>query len=363
MEKVKQIIRYAAEHSPFYKELFAETQLDVAGDFDFDEIPFTIRHDIMSRGEDMVCVPRGSVVFKRNDPGYWRRTDSGDWRRTDSGDWRRTDSGDWRRADSDDWRRGGRNDNSFAEIDSELGARGAASEFDVFDEVDAFDDSQLEIPCIQEELDRQEDELTEFFEEVFSPESKLMILLPHDDPYDPGSMMERAARAAGADVMTPGRVGIGISYNRILDLIYDEGYVNIAGYQPELFDLMKYSTKPVLENLFLTGRYFSSAEERSLEYAWGCNVFRIYGSAVTGIYLAAGHADWGFIPAEEFLIEIIDPETGWPLKEGRLGELVITTLEPRALPLIRYRTGDMCKFKDGYLGKIGTVDDLMRFDR
>jgi phenylacetate-CoA ligase len=42
-----------------------------------------------------------------------------------------------------------------------------------------------------------------------------------------------------------------------------------------------------------------------------------------------------------FLAEIVDPETGAPVPDGAWGELVITTLTKEALPLIRYRTGDI----------------------
>ena len=44
---------------------------------------------------------------------------------------------------------------------------------------------------------------------------------------------------------------------------------------------------------------------------------------------------------DHFLPEIVDPETGAVLPPGVQGELVITTLTKRALPMIRYRTGDV----------------------
>lgn len=44
---------------------------------------------------------------------------------------------------------------------------------------------------------------------------------------------------------------------------------------------------------------------------------------------------------DHFMIEIIDPETGDVLEEGKEGELVITTLTKQAFPMIRYRTRDI----------------------
>lgn len=45
----------------------------------------------------------------------------------------------------------------------------------------------------------------------------------------------------------------------------------------------------------------------------------------------------------ELLVECLDPESGDPVPDGELGELVITTLELEAQPLIRYRTGDLVR--------------------
>ena len=44
---------------------------------------------------------------------------------------------------------------------------------------------------------------------------------------------------------------------------------------------------------------------------------------------------------DHFLVEVIDPQTGLPLPDGDVGELVFTTLTKEALPLLRYRTGDL----------------------
>jgi len=48
------------------------------------------------------------------------------------------------------------------------------------------------------------------------------------------------------------------------------------------------------------------------------------------------------ISEDHFLAEIVDPETGEALPPGSEGELVLTTLNKEALPVIRHRTGDLC---------------------
>lgn len=50
---------------------------------------------------------------------------------------------------------------------------------------------------------------------------------------------------------------------------------------------------------------------------------------------------------DHFLVEVVDPQTGEPLPPGTMGELVFTTLTREALPVIRYRTGDIAALNVG----------------
>ena len=47
------------------------------------------------------------------------------------------------------------------------------------------------------------------------------------------------------------------------------------------------------------------------------------------------------VQEDHFLVEVVDPSTGEVLEEGSEGELVFTTLRKEAMPLLRYRTGDI----------------------
>ncbi len=49
------------------------------------------------------------------------------------------------------------------------------------------------------------------------------------------------------------------------------------------------------------------------------------------------------INEDHFLPEVIDPDTLEPVRPGQTGELVITTLTKEALPLVRFRTGDLTR--------------------
>jgi phenylacetate-CoA ligase len=55
----------------------------------------------------------------------------------------------------------------------------------------------------------------------------------------------------------------------------------------------------------------------------------------------AEEASGKHVNEDHFLVEVVDPERGEPVPEGELGELVFTTLTKEALPLLRFRTGDL----------------------
>jgi phenylacetate-CoA ligase len=82
----------------------------------------------------------------------------------------------------------------------------------------------------------------------------------------------------------------------------------------------------------------------ALERAWGCPAYDIYGlSEIVGPGVAGEceRKDGLHIADDHFFPEVIDAGSGTPLADGEEGELVLTTLTKRALPMIRYRTGDI----------------------
>ena len=89
---------------------------------------------------------------------------------------------------------------------------------------------------------------------------------------------------------------------------------------------------------------WTESMRRRIESLGGIRAFDIYGlSEITGPGVAIECcAQQGLHLFEDhFYPEIVDPETGEPVAEGCEGELVITTLSKRAMPMIRYRTRDI----------------------
>ena len=89
---------------------------------------------------------------------------------------------------------------------------------------------------------------------------------------------------------------------------------------------------------------WTEAMRGRIEAAAGIQAFDIYGlSEIIGPGVAAecSQQDGLHVFEDHFLPEIIDPETMEVLPDGEEGELVLTTLSKEALPMIRYRTGDV----------------------
>lgn len=83
----------------------------------------------------------------------------------------------------------------------------------------------------------------------------------------------------------------------------------------------------------------------ALEQKLGIKAIDIYGLSEVmgpGVAIECIEAQNGLHIAEDhFLVEVLNPETMEPVEEGQDGELVFTSLTKEALPIIRYRTGDI----------------------
>ena len=88
---------------------------------------------------------------------------------------------------------------------------------------------------------------------------------------------------------------------------------------------------------------WSLETRKRIEDATGISAIDIYGtSEISGPLFTECHVKKGIhVWADMFLIEVLDPKTGEPVEDGETGELVFTTLHKFALPLIRYRIGDL----------------------
>ena len=115
---------------------------------------------------------------------------------------------------------------------------------------------------------------------------------------------------------------------------------------------------------------WTNSMRREIEEAFDMHAVDIYGlSEVIGPGVAnecVETKDGLHIWEDHFYPEIIDPTTGEVLEDGEMGELVFTSLSKEAMPVIRYRTGDLTRLLPGTARSMrrmekvtGRSDDMM----
>jgi len=115
---------------------------------------------------------------------------------------------------------------------------------------------------------------------------------------------------------------------------------------------------------------WSESMRREIEDSFGIDAVDIYGLSELigpGVGQECVESKDGLTLWEDhFFPEIIDPQTGQVLADGAFGELVLTSLTKEAMPIIRYRTGDLTRLLPGTartmrrIEKIaGRTDDMM----
>jgi phenylacetate-CoA ligase len=72
-----------------------------------------------------------------------------------------------------------------------------------------------------------------------------------------------------------------------------------------------------------------------------------YGTADLGLVAYEAAESDGMIVDESVILEIVKPGTGNPLKDGEVGEVVVTVLNNFELPIIRFATGDLSAILEG----------------
>ncbi len=96
---------------------------------------------------------------------------------------------------------------------------------------------------------------------------------------------------------------------------------------------------------------WTNAMREEVEQAFDMHAVDIYGlSEILGPGVAnecVETKDGLHVWEDHFYPEVINPETGEPVPDGEMGELVFTTLTKEALPMVRYRTRDLTRLMPG----------------
>lgn len=139
--------------------------------------------------------------------------------------------------------------------------------------------------------------------------------------------------------------------NKQIDLMQDLNttmLIAIPSYVIYLIETMEKLNIPFsnikIDKMIVGGERTTNSMKKMIEEKLNCKVFNVYGLTECFGAGLAGECKChnGMHVCEDvFYPEIINPETGEVLEDGEQGELVFTSLQREAWPILRYRTGDI----------------------
>ncbi len=105
-----------------------------------------------------------------------------------------------------------------------------------------------------------------------------------------------------------------------------------------------------LTTLVIGAEPHTEEQRRRIEELLGVKAYNCFGMSEMsgpGVAFECKEQNGLHIWEDSYIFEIIDPDTLEPVADGEIGELVLTTLDREAMPLIRYRTRDLTRILPG----------------
>jgi phenylacetate-CoA ligase len=183
-----------------------------------------------------------------------------------------------------------------------------------------------------------------------------------------GLRMHRAFEQFGCRVINGG-VGNSELQVQIASTLGATVYVGTPSFLATLAEVAAQQKRRLSYRLgFSTAEALTPSLRRSLHEQLGIELFDHCGEAVIGPLAGECRAHDGMhLHQREMLVEFLDPESGEPVPAGGSGEVVVTQLGVRAMPLLRYAPGDVfrtyaepCPCGDGsmrvaFVGQVGGI--------
>lgn len=192
----------------------------------------------------------------------------------------------------------------------------------------------------REDLDSTVDFFQHGMFSLVSSADRVLALLPFSLPDSTGDLLIRALAQGGvecAGVWPP------TDFEALAARIRDENFTSIVGLPQHLLALAYVLPHGLVRTMLLCSDYAPQSLRTRIEEVCGCETFLHYGTTETGLGGGVECKAHGgcHMRESDLLIEIVDLRTGEVLPEGEAGEVVVTTLNRQAMPLLRYRTGDL----------------------
>jgi phenylacetate-CoA ligase len=199
---------------------------------------------------------------------------------------------------------------------------------------------------------------------IVAPGQRVLILMPGERPGSVGDLLVQALSRMDVEGIVHGLVR---DPDFAIEDIVTKQVDCLVGIPTQVLSIVRHKDAPrippgLIKNVLLSSDYVPQAIVDDVAKAWRCSVFEHYGMTEMGFgggVQCSVHEGYHLREAD-LLFEIINPDTGERVPDGETGEIVFTTLTRRAMPLLRYRTGDLTRFIPGPC-PCGTA--LKRLDR
>ncbi|TSJ39398.1 phenylacetate--CoA ligase [Mucilaginibacter corticis] len=290
-QKLQQLLAYVSQNSPFYKELFAQHQINIhtiRSVDDLAQVPTTSKDDLQQRNNDFLCVPKDKVI-------------------------------------------------EYASTSGTLG-------------------SPVTIALTENDLNRLTlNEYNSFTCADGSPHDIYQLMLTLDRQFMAGIAYYSGLRKLGAGII---RLGPGVPSMQLETIrrLNPTAIVAVPSFILKLIqfakdyniDLNQTSVKKAIcigENIRNTDFSLNILGKKITE-AWDIQLYSTYASTeMQTAFTECSQGHGGHLQPDLLIAELLDEDNN-PVPANTPGELTITTLGVEGMPLLRYKTGDMCMYFD-----------------
>ncbi len=180
-----------------------------------------------------------------------------------------------------------------------------------------------------------------------SNRDQVLVLLPGQAYGSIGDLLQKALLRSGTKCVVYGLLA---DLDAVEKIIREADINCIVGIPIQLLFLsrMKKEAFKQIDKILLSTDYVPQVLVNELKRKFDCQVFNHYGMTEMGYGggVECQALNGCHMRENDLYFEIIDPDSGQPLPDGSYGEIVFTTLTREAMPLIRYRTGDIGAFSN-----------------
>jgi phenylacetate-CoA ligase len=290
-QKLQQLLAYLNQNSQFYKELFAANDIDIADIKTLDDlksIPTTVKEDLQTRNDDFMCVGRDKII----------------------------------------------------EYSSTSGTLG----------------SPVTIALTENDLQRLTyNEYSSFICADGSPNDVYQLMLTLDRQFMAGLAYYSGIRMIGAGIIRLGPGVPSLQWDTILRL-KPTAIVAVPSF---IHKLIQYATEhhidinsSTVKKAICIGENIRNTDfslnilGKKITDAWDIKLYSTYASTeMQTAFTECGHGKGGHHQPELLIVELLD-EHNQQVAPGEPGEVTITTLGVEGMPLLRYKTGDICQYYD-----------------